>query len=133
MPGMKEIIIELEKNYTLIVISSTITSPIKEFLEGHDLANHFVEIMGNDVHKSKVEKIKMVFEKYNVGAKNCVFITDTLGDMYETEKMGVGAIGVTWGFHTSETLKQGQPFRLVENPNELLTTISEYFFQKRSS
>ena len=57
VPGMKEVIIELEKNYTLVVISSTITSPIQEFLEGHDLATHFAQIMGNDVHKSKIEKM----------------------------------------------------------------------------
>jgi len=81
VPEMKEIITELEKNYTLIVVSSTITSPIQEFLEKHDLASHFTQIMGNDIHKSKVEKIKMVFEKHDISSNNCVFITDTLGDM----------------------------------------------------
>ncbi|MDO8557199.1 MAG: HAD hydrolase-like protein [Candidatus Jorgensenbacteria bacterium] len=127
VPGMKEVITEFEKNYTLIVISSTITSPIQEFLEGHDLANHFAQIMGNDVHKSKVEKMKMVFEKYGVEAKNCVFITDTLGDMHEAEKMKVGVIGITWGFHTPETLLRGKPFCLVEKPNNLLTAVADYF------
>ena len=83
VPGMKEVVFELEKSYTLVVISSTITSPIQEFLEGHDLANHFAQIMGNDVHKSKVKKMKMVFEKYGVAAKDCIFITDTLGDIHE--------------------------------------------------
>ena len=127
VPGMKEVIIELEKNYTLVVISSTITSPIQEFLEGHDLANHFAQIMGNDVHTSKVEKMKMVFDKYGVVAKDCVFITDTLGDMREAEKMEVGTIGITWGFHTPETLQQGKLFRLVEKPNDLLTAAVDYF------
>ena len=127
VPGMKEIIIELEKNYTLIVISSTITSPIQEFLDVHDLANHFAQVMGNDVHKSKVEKMKMVFDKYNVDAKDCVFITDTLGDMHEAEKMKVGAIGITWGFHTPETLLRGKPFRLVGKPSDLLAAIADYF------
>jgi len=55
IPGIKNII-ELEKNYTLIIISSTITSPIQEFLEKYDLVNYFVETMGNDIHKSKIEK-----------------------------------------------------------------------------
>ncbi|OGI60295.1 hypothetical protein A2641_01055 [Candidatus Nomurabacteria bacterium RIFCSPHIGHO2_01_FULL_37_25] len=127
MPEMKDIIIGLKKNYTLIVISSTITSPIQEFLEEHDLANHFAQIMGNDIHKSKVEKMKIVFEKYAVEAKNCVFITDTLGDMREAEKMGIGTIGITWGFHTPETLLRGKPFRLVEKPKDLLTAVADYF------
>lgn len=111
----------------MVVISSTITSPIREFLEGHDLANHFAQIMGNDVHKSKVEKIKMVFEKYSVEANDCVFITDTLGDMREAEKMSVGTIGITWGFHTPETLQHGKPFRLVEKPSDLLVAVADYF------
>lgn len=127
VPGMKDVIIELEKNHKMVVISSTITSPIQEFLERHDLANHFVKIMGNDVHKSKIEKIKMVFEEYSVEAGNCVFVTDTLGDMREAGKMSVGAIGITWGFHTTKTLLNGKPFRLIENPNDLLATVSDYF------
>ncbi len=127
VPGMKDAVIELEKNYTMVVISSTITSPIQEFLEEHKVANHFAQIMGNDVHTSKVEKIKMVFEKYGVGPEDCIFITDTLGDMREAEKMGVGTIGVTWGFHTPETLLRGKPFRLVEKPSELLIAVSDYF------
>lgn len=125
--GMKDVLIELEKNYIMVVISSTITSPIQEFLKEHNLANHFTQIMGNDVHKSKIEKIKMVFKKYGAEAKDCVFITDTLGDMREAEKMNVGVIGITWGFQTSETLLKGKPFRLVKKPNDLLTTVSDYF------
>lgn len=127
VPGIREAITELEKNHTLIVISSTITSPIREFLEDHGLPNYFTQIMGNDVHKSKVEKIKMVFENYNIGSDDCVFITDTLGDMREASRKDVGAIGVTWGFHESERLLRGKPFRLVEKPNDLLSAVSDYF------
>lgn len=127
VPGIKEVIIGLEKTYTLIVISSTITSPIQEFLLGHGLTYHFSQIMGNDVHKSKVEKIKMVFEQYGAEAKDCVFITDTLGDMREAEKTGVGVIGITWGFHMSETLQREKPFRLVNKPNDLLAAVADYF------
>lgn len=125
--GMKEAILDLEKTYILIVISSTITSPIQEFLEEHDLADHFTQIMGNDVHTRKVEKIKMIYEKYGITAKDCVFITDTLGDMHEAAKMGIGSIGITWGFHVPETLHRGNPFRLVENPADLSTAIADYF------
>lgn len=130
VPGMKEVIVELEKDYTLVVISSTITSPIQEFLGSHDLASHFAWIMGNDVHQSKVEKIRMVFSKFGIAAKECIFITDTLGDMREAEKMGVGSVGVTWGFHGPDTLAQGNPFRLVETPIQLLPAVRNYFLKQ---
>ena len=126
-PDMTDVIVELGKHYTLIVISSTTTASIQEFLKMHNLENHFIQIMGNDIHKSKVEKIKMVFEQYDIGAQNCVFVTDTLGDIREAEKMGVGSVGVTWGFHNPETLHQGKPFRLIEQPNQLSVAISDYF------
>jgi phosphoglycolate phosphatase-like HAD superfamily hydrolase len=127
VPGIVEVIRWLEKEYTLIVISSTITSPIREFLEEHDLAKHFAEIMGNDVHKSKVEKIKMVFDLYQAEAKRCVFITDTLGDMREASRVDVDAIGVTWGFQSTETLQKGTPFRLVDKPEDLIEAIHDCF------
>ncbi len=127
VPGIKEAIIALEKNYFLVVVSSTITSPIQNFLEKAGLADHFAKILGNDIHQSKVEKIKMVFERYGIIPDDCVFITDTLGDMREAAKMGVGAIAVTWGFHFPKTLRQGKPFRIVEKPSDLITAAADYF------
>lgn len=128
-PGMKDVIVDLEKDYTLVIVSSTLTFPIEEFLTSHDLRNHFDWVMGNDVHKSKVEKIKMVFEKYNITAKDCVFVTDTLGDIREAEKTGVAAIAVSWGFNKHDTLLRGNPFRLVDTQKELLGGINDYFNQ----
>ena len=125
--GMKEVIADLAQKYTLVIVSSTITSPIQSYLNTNNLSSYFSWVMGADVHKSKVEKIKMVFEKYEIGPESCVFITDTSGDMLEAEKTGVGAIGVTWGFHKSETLKSGNPFRLVNSPDVLSVAISDYF------
>ncbi len=124
-PGIKEIIYELENDYMMIIISSTITSPIEEFIARHELQNHFDWVMGSDVHKSKVEKIKMVFDKYNIEAKDCIFITDTSGDMKEAADMGVPSIGVTWGFCKVATLEKGAPLKLVHTPQELKSAITE--------
>jgi phosphoglycolate phosphatase-like HAD superfamily hydrolase len=128
-PGMLEAIKSLAEKYVLIIVSSTITSPIREYMDRHDAAQNFTEIMGNDVHKSKVEKIKMVFNKYGVSASDCLFVTDTLGDLLEAEKTGVEGIGVTWGFHSAETLKRGNPVALVNLPEELLAEIDKYFLK----
>ncbi len=126
-PGIDEVITKLEKNYGLIIVSSTLTSPIQDFMNRFGLAQHFLEIMGNDIHKSKVEKIKMVFTKYKTGPSECIFITDTLGDMREAEKTGVETIGVAWGFQTKTTLLKGNPFRIVDKPKDLIGAVSDYF------
>ncbi len=87
--------------------------------------------MGADVHTSKHEKIKMVFEKYGISASQCIFVTDTLGDMREAKAADVGAIGVAWGFHSRETLAKGEPFRIVERPEEISPAISAYFASEK--
>jgi len=127
VPGILKIIEKLAHSYTLIIVSSTITSPIREFMEQHEASQYFTEIMGNDVHQSKVEKIKMVFTKYKVNPEQCVFITDTLGDLKEAAQAGVDAIGVSWGFQRQETLLKGNPFYIVEKPEELPAAILNYF------
>ena len=129
-PGIKEVIAKLEKTYTLLIISSTISSPIRGFIERHKMAEYFDDIMGNDVHRSKMEKIKMVYNKYGAGVDDCVFITDTLGDMREAARMGVQSIGVTWGFQRKESLLKGKPFFIAEKPEELPDIVSRYFEQK---
>jgi phosphoglycolate phosphatase len=127
VPGMEEVLKHLAEKYTLIVVSSTITVPIQDLLKREGLSHYFTEVMGNDVHTSKIEKIKMIFDKYKTTPESCVFITDTLGDMREAEKTGVDAIGVTWGFHSPETLEKGNPVRLVTKAEDLIPAIESYF------
>ena len=69
----------------------------------------------------------MVLEKYGIQPNDCVFITDTLGDMREAKAAGVGAIGVSWGFHSRETLSKDEPLRIVESPQDMPRAISDYF------
>lgn len=132
-PGMKEVILELEKDYTLLIISSTLSFPIEEFLDTHNLGSHFDWVMGSDVHKSKVEKIGMVFEKYGITAKDCVFVTDTLGDLREAEKMNVESVAVSWGFNSVETLRKGKHVIVVEKPEEVPVAINNFFSNKKNS
>lgn len=126
-PGIREVVEKLSHEYILVIISSTLTSPIQGFLEKHHIGRYFSEVMGADVHISKREKISMLFEKYQTSASECVFVTDTLGDMDEARAAGVDAIGVSWGFHPCETLAKGEPFRIVDNPTGVVSAVSDYF------
>jgi len=126
VPGMINILRELSKNYRMVVISSTITSPIEEYLRTHGVFDLFDKVYGADVHKSKVIKIQMVFQDFKVSIEDCIFITDTLGDMREAAKVGVKSLGVIWGFQRSETLQKGNPIAIVSSPQELLSVIKYY-------
>lgn len=117
---MADAIKELHKDYRMAVVSSTISSPIECYLDDHDLSRYFDKIYGGDVHKSKVIKIKMAFENLSAGPEDCLFITDTLGDMREAAKAGVKSLGVTWGFQKIESLQKGNPIAIANSPKELI-------------
>jgi phosphoglycolate phosphatase-like HAD superfamily hydrolase len=121
--GMVEAVRELGKEYALVVISSSVTSPIEEYLRSHDLFELFDRVYGAEAHKSKEVKMDMMFEEFGATAGECVFITDTLGDMREASKKGVQAIGVSWGFQPVEVLEMGEPAVIVHSPAELVAAV----------
>jgi len=128
--GMEKILKELRKSHQLIVVSSTISSPINGYLNKYNLAQYFDAIMGGDVHKSKTVKIQMVLEQSKAKPEDCVFVTDTLGDMKEAAQCNVKSIGVTWGFHERERLEKGNFFALVDTVQELSRTIHSFFAKR---
>lgn len=128
IPGIKGAVRELAGSYTLIVISSTITSLIEKLLRRAAMLAYFEKFSGDGiVNINKTERIAINLEKYNALPKECIFITDTLGDMREAASCGVASIGVEWGVQRKENLRKADPFRIVERPEELFPAVSDYF------
>ena len=93
------------------------------YFENNDFTHIFKEILASESHKSKIEKFKILFNKYNLDANSCIFVTDTLGDILEGNKAGIKSIACTFGFHDEETLKKGNPFKIISNFKEIRQTI----------
>ncbi|MBU1164857.1 HAD family hydrolase [Patescibacteria group bacterium] len=127
IPGITNQLEQLSKKYTLIIISSSITSPILEYTNRHHITHFFKDIYGADVETDKMKKIKMVFKKYNAKPSDCVFITDTLGDLKEAKKAGVESLAVTWGFHDIITLQKGKPKDYIRRVDDITKKIDKYF------
>jgi phosphoglycolate phosphatase-like HAD superfamily hydrolase len=77
-----------------------------------------------ETHRSKVEKFKYLFDKYKIEADECVFVSDTLGDVLEGHKVGVKTIAVDFGFHKKDRLEKGKPYKIVSSFEEILQVIS---------
>jgi len=112
----------LNSKFYLFIISSNGESGIEKFLLFHRL-DYFDEVLGAKFHKSKVEKFKYLFKKYNLKADECVFISDTLGDILEGHKVGIRTIAVDFGFHDRKRLEKGNPFKIVSSFDEMLKVI----------
>lgn len=119
-----ETIKKLAKHKVLVIVSSTITSSIKPYLDNFGLTDYFKEILGNEIESSKIKKLQMVLGKYSISPSDTVYITDTLGDIKEAEKCGIKSIAVSWGYHPIETLERGKPYRIVNTPEEMLGAIN---------
>ena len=113
----------LSTEYLLVIVSSTSSYLINNFLVKENLREYFSDILGVDISINKTEKINKVLEKYNILPRNTVFITDSLGDILEANKCKIYSIGVTWGLHERNRLKKGNPTDIIDDPRGLIKTI----------
>lgn len=120
---LSSVVQALAEKYLLVVISSSNGTAIKNFLEKENIVNYFVDILGTDVHLSKIVKINSVLSKYHTEPSSAVFITDTLGDIKEADECRVSSIGVTWGLHGRDRLAKGNPVAIIDDPRELYGAI----------
>ena len=120
-PGLKETLIELSKQYILIISTSNDTSLVKSFLDKEQLTI-FDDVFGSDIHTSKIKKIELIKQRYH--ADNYAYIGDTVGDVKEGKKAGIKTIAVTWGWHTKQQLEVSHPDLIVERVPDLKTITS---------
>jgi phosphoglycolate phosphatase len=95
--GMKKVIQELKQLFILVIISSSPSSVIREYLRGQEIADHISFILGSDVHIKKEVKITNALKSLAIKRTDALLITDTLGDIMEARKAGVRSIGIDWG------------------------------------
>ncbi|NQZ84886.1 MAG: HAD family hydrolase [Nanoarchaeales archaeon] len=119
----KENLKQLSETYSLNIISSSEANSINKFLK-HNEIEFFDEVLGVNFHKSKVHKFNYLFEKYNLKPNECIFISDTVGDILEGHKVDVKTIAVDYGFHDKERLKKANPHKIVSNFDEILKEIN---------
>lgn len=86
--GMPGVVKSLSDRYSLVIVSSSLSATIDDYLRTYDLSPYFSRTMGADVHKSKAEKFRMLFEHFGEGVRY-IFLTDTLGDLREAERVAI--------------------------------------------
>ncbi|MEM0465597.1 MAG: HAD-IA family hydrolase [Candidatus Pacearchaeota archaeon] len=123
-PEIREELIKLSKEYILGIISSGKSKGINTYIKNNRI-NVFSFVYGSDIHKSKIEKFKIVMQDYNVSSNEIVFITDTLGDILEANKLNIRTIAVDFGYHEKERLYIGNPFKIISKFQDIIPTLEE--------
>jgi len=113
-------LLALAKDHDLFIVSSGGAKNMSDYLGNNGILDIFKEILGFESHKYKVDKFKFIFEKYGFGVEECLFVTDTLGDILEANEVGLKTVAVDFGFHERALLEQGKPFRIISHFEDLL-------------
>ena len=114
----------LNRKYHFGIVSSGAESVIKPHLENNEINHYFDFVYGKETSFSKVMKLKMVLDKFSLEPDEAVFVTDTLGDIHESNEVGIPSIAIE-GVHTKNILKLGEPIGHIQHFSEL-----GRFFQK---
>ena len=117
---VEETLLHLSKDYTLGIVSSSHEYGIKDYLEGNEIEDLFSFTYGYETHKLKIHKFEKVLNEFNLKKEECVFITDTLGDILEANEIGIKTVAVDFGYHERERLEKGNPMRIISNFSELV-------------
>jgi len=116
---IKKFLKKLSKSYPLFIISSNSEATLNLYFANNKFINIFKEILGVETHKSKTKKFYYLFNKYKFKPAECIFVTDTLGDILEGHRVGVKTIAVDFGFHDRKRLAKGKPFKIVSSFDEI--------------
>ena len=123
---VKKTLENLAKDYSLGIVSSCYEYGIKDYLEINKMENLFSFLYGYETNKSKVYKFKKVLNVFNFKKEECLFVTDTLGDILEANEVGIKTIAVDFGYHERERLKRGNPIKIISNFREIAEIVKSY-------
>ncbi len=113
-PGMYELLTRLRMSGFVIALNTSAKNDnCVPLLEKSGILSMFDYIGTSEISKSKVEKFKLISERFSVAPEGMLFITDTIGDILEAQEMGVPTIAVTWGVHERESFNDGRFPNLV--------------------
>lgn len=125
----QRVVQDLRERYEMMIVSTSREEGIEGCLQRSGMSGHFRKVYGQLAHRSKVEKIRMVFAEHGARPDQCLFVTDTLGDILEAHEAGIKTLAVTWGFHGRERLAKGNPWAIVDSPEDINNHVEKYFSQ----
>jgi phosphoglycolate phosphatase len=117
-PEMATVVERLAAAHRVIVITSSRTDLVERVLAEHSVRG-VAEVIGGDQDESKTRKIDNARRRFG-RALAAWYVGDTVGDILEARRAGVGTVGVAWGWHGVERLRRANPDHMAHAPSDLL-------------
>jgi phosphoglycolate phosphatase len=126
-PGVPEMLDAVEEaGYLLAIITSRSGNRLNELLEEQKIHHRFVSLKTTDNGPGKPSPYLMLetLAETGVDKRNAVMIGDTTFDVLMACNAGTSVIGVTWGVHEPEELRDAGAHHIAETMEELLPSMT---------
>ena len=126
-PGAREVLGELDHaGVRLGIATGKARRGLLASLEQNGLAPHFVTLQTADIAAGKPhpEMLERAMAEAGAGPGETAMIGDTSFDMFMAGSAGVTGIGVAWGYHDPEELRQSGAAAILKSFAELPPTLA---------
>ena len=126
-PGAREVLGALDRaGVRLGIATGKARRGLLASLEHNGLAPHFVTLQTADVAAGKPhpEMLERAMAEAGAAPGETAMIGDTSFDMFMAGSAGVTGIGVAWGYHDPEELRQSGAAAILESFAELTPTLA---------
>lgn len=107
-----------EDNLALAVATSKLEATAEALLEAAGIRGHFEVVVGADQvsrPKPDPEMALLTLELLGCAPSECLVVGDTTHDLLMAKAAAIPAIGVTYGVHAPNVLRQAGPIRLADS------------------
>jgi phosphoglycolate phosphatase len=130
-PGVGDVVTALSRrdNVLLGIATGKSKRGVARLLDREGWRHHFVTVQTADDNPSKPDPSMILRAVAETGAEPSatLMIGDTSYDMEMARSAGVGALGVTWGYHPAERLFAAGAHAVVGTSEALLEAIHAHF------
>lgn len=110
------------QGYQLAVATGKARAGLEQVFEQTDLGQYFVASRcADEVHsKPHPEMISSLLKELAIAPDRALMVGDSLLDLTMAANAGIDSIGVTYGAHSAEKLRQAKPIALIDSPEQLV-------------
>ncbi len=125
--GIKEMLIELKKNYGLGILTSNAEDNVRKFLERYELESYITEVRSELQLFGKHQSLKKIISKLNIEKKDFLYVGDETRDMEATRKVKVNSVAVAWGMNAESALRKYNPTYVAYKPLDIINIAKQNF------
>jgi phosphoglycolate phosphatase len=102
---------------------------IDRLFEREGWARHFLTVQTADHHPSKPHPamVRAAMAEAGTGPNRTVMVGDTTFDVEMALAAGAGALGVAWGYHSTDELREAGAHAIVESCDRLIGDVDDFF------